>query len=62
MLRKVGLFDGYTPRQDPNPFANLFNPECRTKVEDDDEEEYEEECEDEEESEGEDGSDDEAGG
>ena len=60
ILRKVGLFDGYTPRQDSDPFANLLNPECRTKVEDDDEEEYEEEYEEEEEEE--DGSDDEAGG
>ena len=56
MLRKVGLFDGYNPHINPDRLADLFKPDDRTKVEDDDEEEYEEEYEDE------DGSNDEAGG
>ena len=64
IFRKVGLFDGYKPQINPDRLADIFKPECRTKVEDEDEDEDEEECEDEEEydDEEEDGSDDEAGG
>ncbi len=46
MLRKVGLFDGYKPQQDSDPFADLFKTECRTKVEDDDDYEDHDEGED----------------
>ena len=49
IFRKVGLFDGYKPQINPDRLADIFKPECRTKVEDEDEDEYEEEYEDEEE-------------
>ncbi len=66
ILRKVGLFDGYKPQINPDRLADIFKPECRTKVEDEDEDEdeYEEEFEEEEEAGPDDeaGSDDEAGG